>query len=180
MDTRHFMKRVNNDNSTNVYEHFKNHDYLEFHARYYFDLPSLTLHFCMYGYGYAWNLRNLGRVLNVSFKGMLFFTKSTDTKAVMKRIPSKSWEKPQLHPHLKAWADVLVANMFIEIEAYESFPIIVGHMFYCIKTNTPFNFSHFIARRLSGLDYNNETLPYARVMTTLFEYLKNKHLNDAS
>ncbi|GKA00458.1 hypothetical protein Tco_0673008 [Tanacetum coccineum] len=35
-------------------------------------------------------------------------------------------------------------------------------------------------RRLSGLDYNNEALPYAGVMTTLFEYLKNKHPNDAS
>ncbi|GJW59647.1 hypothetical protein Tco_0108982 [Tanacetum coccineum] len=37
-----------------------------------------------------------------------------------------------------------------------------------------------IAIRLSDLDYNNEALPYARVMTTLFEYLKNKYPNDAS
>ncbi|GJT65311.1 retrovirus-related pol polyprotein from transposon TNT 1-94 [Tanacetum coccineum] len=36
------------------------------------------------------------------------------------------------------------------------------------------------ARRLSGLDYNNEALPYVRVMKTLFEYLKNKHPNDVS
>ncbi|GKB61488.1 hypothetical protein Tco_0917674 [Tanacetum coccineum] len=35
-------------------------------------------------------------------------------------------------------------------------------------------------RRLSGLDCNNKALPYARFMTTLFEYLKNKHPNDAS
>ncbi|GKA95711.1 zf-CCHC domain-containing protein [Tanacetum coccineum] len=67
-----------------------------------------------------------------------------------------------------------------EVEAWESLFIIVGHMLYCIKTNTPFNFACFIARRLSGLDYNNEALPYVRVMTTLFEYIKNKHPNDSS
>ncbi|GJZ72578.1 hypothetical protein Tco_0636724 [Tanacetum coccineum] len=67
-----------------------------------------------------------------------------------------------------------------EIEAHESLPIIVGHMLYCIKTNTLFIFVYFIARRLSGLDYNNEALPYTRVMTTLLEYLKNKHPKDAS
>ncbi|GKA09033.1 hypothetical protein Tco_0688364 [Tanacetum coccineum] len=53
-------------------------------------------------------------------------------------------------------------------------------MLYCIKNNTPFNFAYFIDRRLSGLEYNNKALLYARVMTTLFEYLKNKHPNDAS
>ncbi|GJS51172.1 hypothetical protein Tco_0624534 [Tanacetum coccineum] len=37
-----------------------------------------------------------------------------------------------------------------------------------------------IARRLSDLDYSNETLPYATIMTTLFEYLKNNHPNDVS
>ncbi|GJU29822.1 hypothetical protein Tco_1173411 [Tanacetum coccineum] len=94
-------------------------------------------------------------------------------------IPSQSWEKNQIQPHLKAWADVLLSNVFVEIKAQESLPVIVGHMLYCIKTDTPLNFVYFIARRLSGLDYNNEALPYARVMTTLFEYLKNKHPNDA-
>nr|GEV91430.1 retrotransposon protein [Tanacetum cinerariifolium] len=89
-------------------------------------------------------------------------------------------EKHQLYPHLNAWADVLLLNVFIEIKSQENFPIIVGHMLYCIKTNTPFNFAYFIAQRLSGLDYNNEALPYARVMMTLFEYLKNKHPNDVS
>ncbi|GJT47192.1 hypothetical protein Tco_0955907 [Tanacetum coccineum] len=88
--------------------------------------------------------------------------------------------KHQLHPHLNVWADVLLSNVFAKIEAQESLPIIVGYMLYCIKTKTPFNFAYFISRRLSGLDYNNEALPYARVMTTLFEYLKNKHPNDAS
>ncbi|GJZ01087.1 retrotransposable element Tf2 [Tanacetum coccineum] len=131
-------------------------------------------------------LRKFGRVLNVSYKGTLFFAKSTDTKAFMKlknyhpSIPSKSWEKHQLHPHLNAWVDVLLSNEFVEIEAQESLPIIVGYMLYCIQTKTPFNFAYFIARRLSGLDYNNEALLYAKVMTTLFEYLKNKHPNDAS
>ncbi|GJW81857.1 hypothetical protein Tco_0145832 [Tanacetum coccineum] len=95
-------------------------------------------------------------------------------------IPSNSWEKNQLHPHLKAWPDALLSNVFVEIEAQEILPIIVGYILYCIKTNTPFNFAYFIARRLSGLDYNNEALLYARIMTTLFEYLKNKHPNDAS
>ncbi|GJQ95854.1 hypothetical protein Tco_0006993 [Tanacetum coccineum] len=95
-------------------------------------------------------------------------------------IASKSLEKNQLHPYLKAWADVLLSNVFIEIEAQESLPIIVGHMLYCIKNNIPFNFDYFIARRSSGLDYNNEALPYATVMKTHFEYLKNKHCNDAS
>ncbi|GKC94373.1 hypothetical protein Tco_1159815, partial [Tanacetum coccineum] len=61
-------------------------------------------------------------------------------------IPSQSWEKNQLHPHLKAWADVLLSNVFVEIKAQESLPIIVGHMLYCIKTNTPLNFVYFIAR----------------------------------
>ncbi|GKB54925.1 retrovirus-related pol polyprotein from transposon TNT 1-94, partial [Tanacetum coccineum] len=113
--------------------------------RYYFDTPTLTLYFRMYGHGYAWNLRKLGRVLNVSSKGTLFFTKSTDTKGFMKH--------KNYHPN------VLLSNMFTEIEARESLPIIV---------------------RLSGLDYNNDAFPYARIMTTLFDYLKNKHPNDAS
>ncbi|GKA19965.1 hypothetical protein Tco_0699880 [Tanacetum coccineum] len=95
-------------------------------------------------------------------------------------IPSKSWEKYQLHPHLNVWADVLLSNVVVEIKAEESLPIIIVYMLYCIQTKTPFNFAYFIARRLSGLDYNNEALPYARVMTTLFEYLKNKHPNDIS
>ncbi|GKA86796.1 hypothetical protein Tco_0808507 [Tanacetum coccineum] len=144
----------------------------------------------MYGHGHAWDLRKLGRVLNVSSKGTLSFTKSTDAKAFMKLknyhlssfacdplvnsimiqntimrplfhyegIPSKSWEKHQLRPHLNAWVDVLLSNMFEKIEAQESLPIIIGYFLYCIKTQTPFNFSHFIARRLSGLDYNNEAL----------------------
>ena len=51
----------------------------EFHARFYFDKPTLTLHFRMYGYGYAWNLRKLGRVLKVSSRGNLFYTRSTKT-----------------------------------------------------------------------------------------------------
>ncbi|GJU56052.1 putative RNA-directed DNA polymerase [Tanacetum coccineum] len=40
--------------------------------------------------------------------------------------------------------------------------------------------SHDGVVMLSGLDYNNKELPYDRVMTTLFAYLKNKHPNDAS
>nr|GEW36027.1 hypothetical protein [Tanacetum cinerariifolium] len=139
----------------------------------------------MYGHGYSLNLRKSGRVLNVSSKGTLFFTKSTDTKAFMKlenyhpNSFARDLLKFQLHLHLKAWAGVLVSNLFVEIEAQEILPIIVGHMLYCIKTNTLFNLSCFIARRFGDLDYNNETFPYARVMTAPFEYLKNKHPNDA-
>ncbi|GJT79005.1 retrovirus-related pol polyprotein from transposon TNT 1-94 [Tanacetum coccineum] len=119
-------------------------------------------------------------------RAMYFMKRVTDNDSTNayqpfeNRIPLKSWEKNQLHPHLNAWADVLLTNVFAKIEAKECLPIIVGYMLYCIKTKTPFNFSYFIAQRLSGLDYNNEALPYARVMTTLFEYLKNKHPNDAS
>ncbi|GJX15437.1 hypothetical protein Tco_0216269 [Tanacetum coccineum] len=128
-------------------------------------------------------LRKLGRVLNVSSKRTLFFTKSTDTKAFMKL--------KNYHPISFACDppvnSIMIQNTIMrlefyceEIEAQDSLPIIVGHMLYCIKTKDPFNFAYFIARRLSGLDYNNEALLYARIMTTLFEYLKNKHPNDVS
>ncbi|GJZ74111.1 hypothetical protein Tco_0638257 [Tanacetum coccineum] len=43
-------------------------------------------------------------------------------------IPSKSWEKHQLHPYLNAWADVLLSNMFAKIEAQESLPIILTYV----------------------------------------------------
>ncbi|GJW44391.1 reverse transcriptase domain-containing protein [Tanacetum coccineum] len=79
-----------------------------------------------------------------------------------KGIPLNLWEKHQLHPHLNAWANVLLSNVFANIEAQYSLPIIVGYMLYYIKTKTPFNFAYFIARRLSGLHYNNKALPYAR------------------
>ncbi|GKC14462.1 hypothetical protein Tco_1011244 [Tanacetum coccineum] len=86
-------------------------------------------------------------------------------------------------PVIKKVAAEIVSEVEVhikEIEAQESLPIIVSHMLYSIKINTLFNLAYFIARRLSGLDYNNEALPYARVLTTLFEYLKNKHPNNAS
>ncbi|GKB97685.1 hypothetical protein Tco_0983822 [Tanacetum coccineum] len=223
MATRHFMKRVKNDNSTDAYEPFENHDYLEdchcdrnfqcvtnlkqpftlskcfslvnnlpstiyprhiqeFYARYYFDIPTLTLYFRMYSYGYAWDIRKLGRVLNVSSKGTLFFTKSTNTKSSMKL--------KNYHPNSFACDPpvngIMIQNTIMrhefhceEIEAQENLPIIVGYILYCIKTNTLFNFAYFVARRLSGLDYNNKALLSAMITTTIFEYLKNKHPNDA-
>ncbi|GKD53813.1 hypothetical protein Tco_1287200 [Tanacetum coccineum] len=91
----------------------------------------------------------------------------------------KSVKEARGHP-IEQVIGILLTNVFSKIEAQESLPISVGYMLYCIKTKTPFNFAYFIARRLSGLDYNNEALPYARVMITLFEYLKNKYPNDAS
>ncbi|GKD00884.1 DUF21 domain-containing protein [Tanacetum coccineum] len=30
-------------------------------------------------------------------------------------IPSQSWEKSQFHPHLKAWADVFMSDVFVEM-----------------------------------------------------------------
>ncbi|GJY81091.1 hypothetical protein Tco_0493842 [Tanacetum coccineum] len=156
----------------------------EFYARYYFDTPTLTLYFHMYGHDYAWDLRKLGRVLNVPSKETLFFTRSTDTKGFMKL---KNYHPSTFSCNLPV-NSIMVQNTIMRPEfhcedvigAKESLPIIVGYMLYCIKTKTSFNFAYFIARRLSRLDYNNEALPYARVMTTLFEYLKNKHPNDAS
>ncbi|GJW71359.1 hypothetical protein Tco_0128276 [Tanacetum coccineum] len=141
------------------------------------------------GLGFSKNYKIAFESLNVTFDESLPEPKSSPKSVKEARghpieqvigIPLKSWEKNQLHPYLKAWADVLLSNVFVEIVAQESLPVIVGYMYYCIKTNTPFNFAYFIAKRLSGLDYNNEALPYARIMTTLFKYLKNKHPNDAS
>ena len=184
----------------------------EFHARYYFDRPSLTLNFRMYGHGHAWNLRKLGRVLNVSSKGNLFYTRSYETKTFMKikhyhsssfaletpinviniqntilqpdfqweGAPSTHWNKSQLEPKLIAWADVLLKNVFVEVEAQEKLPIIVGYMLYCIMTETPFNFAYFIAKRMESLNSNDEPLPFARIMTNIFEFIKKKHPNDAS
>lgn len=72
----------------------------EFHARFYLDRPSLTLNFRMYRYGYAWNLRKLGRVLNVCSKGNLFYTRSTKTEDFMKikhYHPSTYALEPPIH-----------------------------------------------------------------------------------
>ena len=184
----------------------------EFHARFYLDQPTLTLNFRMYGFGYAWNLRKFGRVLKVSSRGNLFYTRSTKTEDFMKMenyhpsafcleapifaflvqntilqpyyhckgVPSEHWNKSQLHYHLMPWAEVLLKNVFVEDEAQEKLPIIVGYMLYCIVTDTPFNFAYFIAKRMEPLHYNDEPLPYARLMTHVFNYIKSKYPSDPS
>ncbi|GJZ74646.1 uncharacterized mitochondrial protein-like protein [Tanacetum coccineum] len=95
-------------------------------------------------------------------------------------IPSPTWDKSKLHDHLKPWADVLLTNVFVEIEAKEELPIVVGYMLFCIETHTPFNFAYFLAKRMDGLEFNKDPIPYARVITTLVEYIKNEHPNDTS
>ena len=71
-------------------------------------------------------------------------------------------------------------NVFVEEEAQEKLPIIVGYMLYCIMTDTPFNFAYFIAKRMEALDYNNEPIPFARLMSLIFDYIKSKYPNDQS
>ena len=95
-------------------------------------------------------------------------------------VPFEHWNKTQLLHKLMPWADVLLKNVFVEVEAQEKLPIVVGYMLYCIMTDTPFNFAYFIAKRMEGLENNNEPLPYARLMSRIFNYIKNKHPNDTS
>ena len=184
----------------------------EFFARYYLNRPSLTFNFRMYGHGYSWSLRKLGKVLNVCSEGNMFYTRSTKTDDFMKikhyhpstyaleppihavliqntilqpdyhceDAPFEYWNKSQLEPKLMPWADVLLKNVFLEMEAQERLPIIVGYMLYCIMTDTPFNFAYFIAKRMEALDYNEEPLPFARLLTHIFNNIKSKYPNDQS
>lgn len=71
-------------------------------------------------------------------------------------------------------------NVFFEVKAQEKLPIIVRYMLYCLETNTPFNFAYFISKRMEALDYNDEPLPFSRIMTNIFDYIMKKHLNDPS
>ena len=74
----------------------------------------------------------------------------------------------------------MLKNVSVEDEAQEKLPIIVGYMLYCIVTDTPFNFAYFIAKRMESLCYNEEPLPFARLMTHIFNYIKSKHPSDPS
>ena len=67
-----------------------------------------------------------------------------------------------------------------KLKLKRSCPSFVGYMLYCIMTDTPFNYAYFIAKRMGALDYNNEPLPFARLMTHIFDYIKSKHPNDPS
>lgn len=184
----------------------------EFYARFYLDQTSLTLNFRMYGHGYAWSLRKLGKVLNVCSKGNLFYTRSTKTEDFMNirhyhpstyalmapihaviiqntilqpdyhcvKAPFEHWNKYQLQVNLMPWAEVLLKNVFMEVEPQEKLPIVVGYMLYCIMTENPFNFAYFIVKRMEALDYNKEPLPYARLLSHIFDHIKSKYPNDQS
>ena len=43
-----------------------------------------------------------------------------------------------------------------------------------------FNFAYFIAKRMEALDYNKEPLPYARILSHIFDHIKSKYPNDQS
>ena len=184
----------------------------ELYARFYFDHTSLSFNFSMYGHGYSWNLRKLGKVLDVGSSGNMFYTRSTNTKDFMnikfyhpntyateapihpvliqntilepdyhcEDVPFEHWSKFQLHHKVLPWADVLLKNVFVELEAQEKLPIVVGYMLYCIMTETPFNFAYFIAKRMEGLGDNNEPLPYARLLSRIFNFIKDKYPHDTS
>ncbi|GKA14657.1 hypothetical protein Tco_0694303, partial [Tanacetum coccineum] len=95
-------------------------------------------------------------------------------------IPSPTWDKSKLHDHLKPWVDALLINVFIEIEAKKESPIVVGYMLFCIETHIPFNFAYFLAKRMDGVEFNKDPIPFARIITTLVEFIKNEHLEDTS
>ncbi|GJR78512.1 hypothetical protein Tco_0149297 [Tanacetum coccineum] len=94
--------------------------------------------------------------------------------------PSHTWDKSKLHDHLKPWAEVLLTNVFVEIEAKKELPIVVGYMLFCIETHTPFNFAYFIAKRMDEMEFNKDPILFARIITTLVEFIKNEHLEDTS
>ena len=52
-------------------------------------------------------------------------------------------------------------------------------MLYCIETCTPFNFAYFMAKRMDKLQRNTRLIPYARLLTTLFEHIKAEHPDHA-
>ncbi|GJX12053.1 hypothetical protein Tco_0201912 [Tanacetum coccineum] len=48
-------------------------------------------------------------------------------------------------------------------------------MLYCIQSNIPFNLAYFMAKRMVGMRTNDRLIPYARLLTRLFEVAKNEH-----
>ncbi|GJT09970.1 retrotransposon protein [Tanacetum coccineum] len=67
-----------------------------------------------------------------------------------------------------------------KVEAKKELPIIVGYMIFCIETHTPFKFAYFLAKRMDGMEFNKDPIPFARIITTLVEFIKNEHLEDTS
>ncbi|GJW56030.1 hypothetical protein Tco_0102761 [Tanacetum coccineum] len=48
-------------------------------------------------------------------------------------------------------------------------------MLYCIQSNIPFNLAYFMEKRMVGMRIDDRLIPYARLLTRLFEVAKNKH-----
>ncbi|GJZ34769.1 hypothetical protein Tco_0580586 [Tanacetum coccineum] len=92
--------------------------------------------------------------------------------------PSPTWDKSKLHDHLKHLPEVLLTNVFVEIEARKELSIVVGYMLFCIETHTPFKFAYFLAKRMDGIEFNKDLIPFARIITTLVEFIKNEHPED--
>ncbi|GJS41539.1 putative reverse transcriptase domain-containing protein [Tanacetum coccineum] len=67
-----------------------------------------------------------------------------------------------------------------EIEAKKELPIIVGYMLFCIETHTPFNFAYFLEKKMDGMEFNKDPIPFARIITTLVEFIKNEYPEDDS
>ncbi|GJZ34446.1 hypothetical protein Tco_0580263 [Tanacetum coccineum] len=66
----------------------------------------------------------------------------------------------------------------LKIKAKKQLPITVGYMLYSIEAKVPFNFAYFVAKRMNY--FNDEAIPYARIITMIFEYIQNQHPNDES
>ncbi|GJV27817.1 hypothetical protein Tco_1384265 [Tanacetum coccineum] len=158
----------------------------------------------MYGHNYKWSLEKLRTVLNISSQGRLFNSDETHTNVftkyncyhpqdanyinasliqntILKRhgrdeIPIQhNWDVFELKEKFKLWENVLTTNVFVKIGSKGNLSVIVGYMIYCIETHTPFNFAYFMANRMAGLKSCDRLIPYARLLTRLFEVAKSKH-----
>ncbi|GJS87329.1 hypothetical protein Tco_0769965 [Tanacetum coccineum] len=79
---------------------------------------------------------------------------------------------PRILCRVKMWELVLTSNVFVKIGSKGK---IVGYMLHCIQSNTPFNFAYFMAKIMVGMRTNDRLIPYARLLTRLFEVAKEEH-----
>lgn len=162
----------------------------------------------MYGHDYTWSLEKLGNVLGINSNGIMLYTDSTETREFKKyriyhpneagRINAEDvqntifkpqyqcnneadlhWSQSCLRDKLHAWEYVLTSNVFIKMGAKGSVSVVIGYMLYCIETKTPFNFAYFMAKRMDKLSGNRRLLPYARLLTSIFEHIKVEHPDHA-
>ncbi|GJY46196.1 hypothetical protein Tco_0435259 [Tanacetum coccineum] len=71
-------------------------------------------------------------------------------------------------------------HLIEQVIAKKELPIIVGYMLFCIETHTPFNFAYFLAKRMDGMEFNKDQIPFARIIIKLVEFIKNEHPEDTS